>query len=161
MEQNMGTGITQLINFILSNIWIVVLIGIVHILFTERNFVLSYFKNKKYQKEQLNKIWHRGWYLFGGIALSLLAFSIVYTITYIFISSGLPHTDLSTLRPGDFWATMKYQSQFAGLYTVAGIIAAGYCLILSAGGKWLVNTAKLLVTVSLLYLFFSIFVMYA
>lgn len=94
-----------------------------------------------------------------GLALLFLSFAIVNFILSILTPESMKEIDYGQAK--DFWTTWKYQTQYAGLFSVIGLIIAGLSLILSAGEKWLVNLAKLFVTLTVLYLFFSVLIGYA
>lgn len=148
-----------IINQLLSNLWLFVLFGLIYILILEKESVLAFIKNKKIKL--LYPLLKRAVYPLVGGALILYSFVIVSSILNLLTPESLPQIDHSNVVPGGFWATFKYQTQFTGIFSVIGLILAGISLILSAGGKWLVNLSKSFITLTVLYLFASVLVGYA
>lgn len=155
----MKENILTIINHALTSTWIIGLMGIIHIIVIENKNILKSIKQKKIKL--LVPLLKRGGYLVLGIALILTSFTIVNTLLDIFIPNEFANIDQTNIQTQGFWATWKHYSDFSGLVAVIGLIIAGESLILSAGNKWLVNLAKLTVTITVLYLFVSVFVAYA
>ncbi len=153
----MRENILIIMNHVLSNVWLFVLLGLIHMAITEHKSILAFVKQKKIKL--LLPLLKRGSYLIIGLILIFLSFSIVNSILSVLIPESTKEIDYGQAK--DFWTTLKYQTQYAGLISVIGFIIAGISLVLSAGGKWLVNLAKLFVTLTVLYLFFSVLIGYA
>lgn len=155
----MRENILTIINHTLGSTWIFTIIGLIYILILENKSILAFIKQKKIKL--LKPIFKRGTYLVTGIALITLSFAIVNTLLDVFVPDSFTEFDHSSVKPQGFWSTWKYYTDFSGLFAVIGLIVAGESLILSAGSKWLVNLAKLTITITVLYLFFSVLVAYA
>lgn len=148
-----------IINNVLAYIWPITIVGLIHIIVLEAKILLKVLKQKKLKL--LMPIAKRVMYPVLGLILIFFSFSIVNSIIDIITPSSMAEPDYYNLETKDFWTTWKYQTQYAGVVSVVGFIIAGISLILSAGGRWLVNLAKLFVTLTILYLVFSVFVAYA
>jgi hypothetical protein len=153
----MRENILVITNHLLSSTWIFVLLGIGHMIIIENKSILAFAKQKKIKL--LVPLLKRGSYLIMGLILIFLSFAIVNTILSALVPESMQEIDYGEAK--DFWTTWKYQTQYAGLFSVIGFIIAGISLILSAGGKWLVNLTKLFVSLTVLYLFFSVLIGYA
>jgi len=153
----MRENILIIVNNLLSNTWIFVLLGLLHIIVLENQNVSAFLKKKKFQV--LLPLFNRGLYLILGLTLIFLSFAIVNALLGVLVPSSMPEINYGLAT--DFWTTLKFQTQYTGLFSVIGLIMAGISLTLSAGGKWLVNLSKLLVTLTVLYLFFSVLIGYA
>ena len=157
----MRENIIEITNHLLSNTWLFIVIGIIHILIIEHEIVLQFIKQKSKNFKQLIPIFKRSGYIVLGVLFILLSYSIVNFLIDIIIPSSLPKIDYSNIQVNNFWSFVKYQSQYAGLVAVIGFIISGISLILSGGGKWLVNMSKLFITLSILYLIFTTFVAFS
>lgn len=155
----MKENILAIVNHTLSNTWLFVAIGLIYILMLENKSLLAFIKQRKIKL--LKPIFTRVAYLVGGIILILFSFAIVDTLFYIFVPDTFTEFDHSNVEAQGFWSTWKRYTNISGVFGVIGLIIAGEALILSAGNKWLVNFAKLTVTITVLYLFFSVLVAYA
>ncbi|MBI96294.1 hypothetical protein CL656_04035 [bacterium] len=131
------------------------------IMVIEHKSIRVFFKNKKKKIKDLYPFFKRLAYLIGGIALMLYSFAIVNTLLEILTPTSMPYPDNTTVEVKGFWSTWKHYSNFTGLFAVIGLTTAGLTLIVSAGTRWMVNLAKIISTATILYLFFSIFVVYA
>ena len=138
---------TLSLNNYLSRYWVVLLIGILNLLLHERAYILHKLLRKTKKTKNiilpLRPLLHRFWYVLGGAFLVYAAWSIVNLITSVFLSSA------DTIAG----ASEQNLATFAGPVAVLGLIAAGSCLTLSAGSRWLVTTAKLLAMFSIIALF--------
>jgi len=129
-----------------------VLAGIIYILILEHKTVIEIIRDRKkifgskkkiLLKKYLPIFLKRLCYLLGGILLFLSGFYIVYFIQKSFWEQLSP-TFVDSI-PDDYVRYTEKGNLFAirsGVIAVATIQLAGIALILSAGGKWLVNTAK-------------------
>ncbi|MDP2642719.1 MAG: hypothetical protein Q8P62_02675 [Candidatus Peregrinibacteria bacterium] len=152
----MRENILTVVNHFLTSTWIFILLGLVLIIILENESVLSFIKQKKIKF--LYPLFKRGAYLVAGIVLILFSFSIVNALLNIFTPDSFTNVDNTNIQAQGFWATWKHYSNFSGMFAVIGFIIAGEALILSAGNKWLVNLAKLVITITILSLFFSVLV---
>lgn len=155
----MRENIITIINQVLSNLWIFVLIGITYGAVLEYKLLLEFYQKRK--AKILKPLLHRLSYLALGIILVLLAFAIVNSILSIIVPSVMPMVKVSNIPPNSFLGSIKSQKEYIGLFSVIGLIMAGISLIISAGGKWMVTLAKLLATLSIIYLFFATIISYA
>lgn len=155
----MKENILEVGNQLISNTWLFILIGLLYILFLESKSVFDFLKKK--ELKLLKPVFKRSLYVLGGLALVLLAFAFVNTLLSMFIPDSLPAVDYSDLEVQGFWSTWKHYMDLTGLFGVIGFIIAGDALILSGGNRWLVTFAKLVVTLTVLFLFVSVLVAYA
>lgn len=155
MKENM----LVIINNVLAYIWPITIVGLIHIMILEAKILFKALKQKKIKL--LAPIAKRVMYPVLGLFLIFFSFLIVNSIIDIITPASMAEPNYDNLETKDFWTTWKYQTQYAGVISVVGFLIAGISLILSAGGRWLVNLAKLFVTLTVLYLFFSVFVAYA
>ena len=130
--------------------------GVTHIVIVEAKSIFKAVKEKKIKL--LLPLAKRALYPALGLALVLMSFAIVNTILASIVPESISIPDHSSIQVKDFWTTMKSQTEFAGLFSTIGFVIAGISLILSAGGRWLVNLAKFFVTISVFYLFFSVLI---
>lgn len=152
----MKENILIVINHFLTSTWMFILVGLVLIIILEKESILSFIKQKKIKF--LYPLLKRGAYLVAGIVLILFSFSIVNTLLNIFTPDSFANIDNTNIQAQGFWGTWKHYSDFSGILAITGLIIAGDSLILSAGTKWLVNLAKLITTITILLLFFSVLV---
>jgi len=158
----MRENIVELTNHILSTFWSLVLIGAIHIIISELRIIISVIKKGRIALVELKPFGHKILYMLLGIVLILTSFALVnYLVNTFFVLDIWKTANFESMNTDSFWSMMKYQSQFAGLFATLGIIAAGICLVLSAGGRWLVNLSKLFITSSIIYLVVSFYSMYA
>lgn len=154
----MRENIIVIINHLFSSTWLfIILLGLGHMIIIENKSILAFTKQKKIKL--LLPLLKRGSYIIMGLILIFYSFVIVKTILSVLVPESMQEIDYGQAK--DFWTTWKYQTQYAGLFSVIGFIIAGISLILSAGGKWLVNLGKLFITLTVLYLFFSVLIGYA
>lgn len=158
----MRENIMLMMNLILSNLWMVVFFGILHMLLIESKTIFHFIKAEKRKIRQLEPLLKRSTYIILGILIIMGSYVLVNFIISTFLpSSSFPEIDYSAIQVHDFFSAVKYWSSYAGLFAVIGFIVSGICLTLSAGGRWLVNLSKLFATLSVLYLFFTFIVVYA
>lgn len=153
----MRENVLIIINHLLSSTWLFVVFGIVYMIVLEKKCVLDFPKKKKIQL--LAPLFKRASYLIGGLLLIFLSFAIVNYILGALVPETMGAIDYG--QATDFWSTLKYQTQYTGLFAVIGVLIAGISLVLSAGGKWLVTLAKLFLTLTVLYIFFSVLIAYS
>lgn len=153
----MRENIIIIINHLLSNTWLFIVLGIGHMIIIENKNILAFANQKKIKL--LLPLLKRGSYLIIGLVLIFLSFAIVNSILSTLVPESMQEIDYGQAK--DFWTTLKYQTQYTGIFSVIGFIIAGISLILSAGGRWLVNLGKLFITLTVLYLFFSVLIGYA
>lgn len=153
----MRENILVITSHLLSSTWLFVLLGLGHMIIIENKSILAFTKQKKIKL--LLPLLKRGSYLIMGLVLIFLSFAIVNSILSTLVPESIQEIDYGQAK--DFWTTWKYQTQYAGLFSVIGLTIAGISFILSAGGKWLVNLGKLFITITVLYLFFSVLIGYA
>jgi len=167
----MRYNLLMMLNYLLSQIHLVIIIGLLVLLFSERKAVISLFQktSKTTLQTKLSPIFHRLLYIVGGYLLIIFSFAIVSTILSTFfapeVTPTFPEiipTTLENLDPAlSFLAPFKQQSSFGGFIFTLFLIMSGISLILSAGNKWLVTFAKLLLTTGFLYMFITAFAYYA
>ena len=149
-------------NQLLYNVPFFVLIGVIHILIIEHKSIIKFIKGgslKKKNIKQLLPIANRSGYLVLGLLVVWLSFAIVNQLFSMSANIITPDIDYNSGQVNDFWSFVKYKSDHAGLIAVMGVLASGICLILSGGGRWLVNLAKLFFTLSVLYIVLTILVL--
>lgn len=161
----MRENIIHVIQVILSNVWTVVFFGILHLLIIERKtiflFTKKVIKRENREIKELSPLLKSFSYIALGVLIVMGSYFIVSSIlTTFFFSLSLPENS-SGIPVTDFWSAVKHYADYTGLFAVIGFIASGISLILSAGGRWLVNLSKLFATLSILYIFFSAIVTYA
>lgn len=157
----MRENIIEIVNHLLSSTWLFIIIGLIHIAIIEHELIFRFIKEKSKNIKELTPILKRGVYIILGVLLVLSSYSIVNFLVNIIVPSSFPEPNYSNIQVSNFWSSVKYQSQYAGLIAVIGFVVAGISLIFSGGGKWLVNLSKLFITLSILYLVFVAFVAYA
>lgn len=150
-----------ILNHLLSHLWLFVFMGIVHILIIEHRVIFYFVREKSKKITQLMPIFYRLPYIFLGLLLIFFSYAIVNYSIFILIPDSIPTVDYSNLPVNDFWSFVKHQEQYGGMIFVIGLYMAGISLILSGGGRWLVNLSKLLITLSYVCLVFLAFVVYS
>ena len=155
---NRENALIFLNNFI-SNLWLLIAIGIIVAVICERKALKTLLekKTRKDWRKNLSPFFVRLGYIFGGLMLVLVSFEIVNAIIEMLNPTVETTISTSTLDEGSwsFLTILKGQTPQTALIGVMMIILSGSCLILSAGTKWLVNTAKLVLTITAFYIFFS------
>ena len=135
------------INLFAYNLIIIIPLGILYILVLEFKTVVKIFKNKKnitYKKLLAISfpILKRLAYLLGGIVLFFMGFMYIrFLDSFLGSSVTTAYTEI-----GNRILT------YSGVFGVLAFQFAGIVLILSAGGRWMVNLAKLIVTLTTAYL---------
>ncbi len=130
-------------------------------LFIESKTIFHFIRAEKREIGQLKPLLERSAYIALGVLIIIESYVIVNFILSTFFSSPLlPQVDYSTLPIDGFFSAVKHWSSYIGIFAVMGFVASGFSLILSAGGRWLVNLSKLFATLSVLYIFFSAIVVY-
>ncbi len=143
----------------LSNIPLFILLGLFNLIIIENKTILEAIKQKKLKL--LLPILKRTKYIVSGLILIVFSFTLVTMLfdALLPVISTIPYYE--GIEPKGFWSTWKYHTPYVGLISVIGVNMAGMALLLSAGGKWLLNLAKLLLTITILYFVISMFVAYA
>lgn len=158
----MRENILMIVNQILSYLWLFIVIGLVHVIYIERQLIGNFFKEKHKTFKQLFPFVNRLSYILAGVIMVLLSFSIVNSILVMMVPDSIAGSvDFNSIQVTDFWSSLKSQSQFVGLVTVIGFTLSGLSLIMSGGGRWLVNLSKLLLTASFLYMISMVFIAYS
>jgi len=151
------TNVLYFLDNFLSYLWLFIGIGIIVAIISERKLLLSLLKkqNRKDLGRQLLPFFKRLAYVLAGFILVIGSFAVVNTI----LGALYPQVELDSTSieevPWSFLTLLKAQAPQTGLIGVIMVMLGGTCLILSAGTKWLVNTAKLILTLTAFYLFFS------
>lgn len=156
-----GQNWVELLNVVVSKAWLFLLLGVLHLVFIERKLIFTWLKSKEKKARQLWPLAQRSGYLLLGLLVIHGSWTIVTFFSGLLFAPTLPAPDLSSLQADTLWAMLKLQSGNSGLISTIIIVLAGFALLLSAGGRWLVNLAKLLVTISVFYLVLTAFVLYA
>lgn len=153
---NRENAIIFLNNF-MSNLWLLIAVGIIVALICERKTIGTLLKKKtrKDWRKNLSPFFVRLGYILGGLVLVLGSFSIVNTV--IDMLNPTVEMTTATIDEGSwsFLTMLKGQTPQTGLIGVMMVMLGGSSLILSAGTKWLVTTAKLILTITAFYVFFS------
>jgi hypothetical protein len=93
----------------------------------------------------------------SGLFVVYLSFPIVNTALVGITDGGqtFPYNVKETWQAGDgLLAYLQYHAGFTGIISLSMLILAGFFLMISGGNRWPVNTAKLLLTFTALYIFF-------
>lgn len=147
METREVAGFMPVINILLSDFWVVLLFGLAHFGIKHRQWIKAVAHQgpkKKHSKEdhELMAVVHSSKTIGYGIIVALFSYTIVQLI-YFLLPMNPAVVENSALN---YWAMVGFGTGLVGL------MISGYCLILSAGGRWLSSTAKLLATGSLLFM---------
>lgn len=161
MEYINGQNLTEIVSHIVSKTWLFFLLGLIYLLVLEHKVIFQFFRTREKNFKILHPLARKSLYLGLGLVLIYGSWTITNYLSGILIPSALSAPNLVVTQGTGFWAFLKYQSGFSGLISTALMIFAGISLLLSAGGRWLVNLAKLFATVSILYLTLTAFVMFA
>ncbi len=145
MQTNDAAGFVPVIVTLLSDFWVVLMFGLVHFGFRNHRWLKAMAKQgpkKKHDKDdhELMAVVHGAKTIAIGIILVNLSYTIAQLVHYLLpvspnISQG------STL---EYWVSVGFG------VGVVGMMIAGYCLMLSAGGRWLTYVGKLITTLSIL-----------
>jgi len=144
------------VDFIISKTYVFILLGLFHLLYRNYNNLYEISRNFLAKKKNpvtltyplLKDLSH----IVLGFLVILMSFSIVNTIITNFLAIDT-NQNFTSIEYTGLLASLKTSAEYTGLFSTMGIIASGYCLILSAGSKWLKTLAKLFFTLSILYLF--------
>lgn len=148
-----------LINNLLSHFGTLVFLGVIHILYRERRMIVSHLKGRNDRGKRVRPSGYVYWkpllkrclYLLWGLLLGLLAWALVnFILTKFLTPSGVSDYNPSNRPWGDS----------IGIIGVWGFLLAAGSLILSAGQRWFVQLAKILATVTVLFLFLSVFFLF-
>lgn len=150
-ETNMGInhaqGFGHVLQILLSDFWVILMFGLVYFGFKNHKWIKSMLMlgpKKKLNKDdhELMAVVHGAKVIGLGIVLVNLSYILAGLIFYL-----LPANPL--LKEG---STMEYWMTIGFMTGTIGLMLAGYSLILSAGGRWLVYTAKFIATLSVLFM---------
>lgn len=153
--------IVRLINNLIGQYWLLGIFGVIHIAYLERRFLSQLVQLTPTDRKSKGTLASHPWtpllrrfvYLIGGGLLGLSAWALTQFLLASFASAP---TEVSSAETGPF-AFARAQLNTLGAFMVYGFVLAGGCLILSAGTRWLVNLAKVLVTATVLYMFLILF----
>jgi len=129
---------------ILSVIPALALLGIMHLAFIERELIfvgLKKFQGKNKQRiKDFRPILDRLAYIILGIVITYSSYIIIFVLDIIFVPGGI------ISKNGEIGI-------IAGTVPILLWMACGVSLMLSAGGRWLVNLAKLFITLAIVVFF--------
>ncbi len=141
------------LNHFLTQYWLVVIFGLLHFAYLERHVLITWVRKtgKKAARASLASARWRLWYVLGGTVFTFMAWAIVSFLLTTFWSASVYATPAAQLVTGaDLFTAARYYAAYAGLFGITGFIAAGTCITLSAGSRWLVVTGKVLTTLTIL-----------
>lgn len=148
------------INQVLSYMWVFIVIGIAHLLVIKRHIITEFINNKETRSiKMFAPIFYRLIYLILGVILIYFSYAIVSAIFNLIGPTELS-IDYSVLKVTGFTSFIQYYSQYAGLFSVAGLICTGLILILSAGRKWFLIIAGVLAVLTFAYLITTVALIY-
>jgi hypothetical protein len=129
-----------------------IFLGLIYILVLERKAVLTIVKERnklsdpKYCYRICLPVLRRIYYLVGGVILSIGGFFIITSIDR-FIEQEMPNDTYPPYSERGNFILMT-----AGVAGVLAFLFAGISLIFSAGGRFLVNTAKFITLITIISL---------
>ncbi len=141
--------ILEAVNYFLSAVYgKIVLIGLLFALLLEAKGIFSaYFVPSKKKKAAilplLKPLGKRVLYVLSGVVMVYFSYTLASLLLLIFPT---PAMELKELWPGFISLT---NSTF--VLMVAGFIVAGVSLTLSAGTRWLIQTCKLIATLTVIF----------
>lgn len=139
----------EILNRLLASWWLALLIGLIHLAIRERAALhvmqTGLLKNHwvDYQSAK-KKLLTALAYLVGGTLLMLTGWEL--SVDFMKLAAGLIHipTQLTSIHTS---VNIARQWLSVSAYLLANsLVMSGLLLVMSAGGRWLVNTAKFLVT---------------
>lgn len=147
METREVAGFVPVINVLLSDFWVVLMFGLAHFGFKHHRWIQAVAKHGAKKKHDSNDhelmaVVYSAKTIGYGIVVAMFSYTIVRLI-YFLLPMNPTLTDGSVLN---YWAGVGFG------VGVIGLIISGYSLIISAGSRWMVNTAKLVATASLLFM---------
>lgn len=148
-------------NQALFYLWVFIVIGIVHLLFIKRHIITEFINSKETRSVKMfAPIFYRLIYPILGVALVYFSYAIISTVISIFSPAQPVPIDYSALTVTGFTSFIKYYSQYAGLFSVTGLICTGLVLILSAGRKFMLIIAGVLAVLTFAYLIATVTLTY-
>lgn len=160
MEFINGQNILEILSFMISKTWLLFLLGALHLLIIEHKIIYEFLRTKKRDYKMLKPLLYRMSYLILGLLLIYGSWTLSNLFTSLLVPSHFPVPDISTVDGTGLWSMLKYQSGSAGLIGVIFIVFGGFAVLLSAGGRWLVNLGKFFITCSVIYFVLTVFAMY-
>lgn len=152
----MRENFLEIVNQLLSYVWLVAIAGILVAAWTERKLLLEIFHKKTATKpwyKSIQPFAKRLIYVVVGFLLVMLSFTLVNQLLDVLVTKLAPK-DLPPMQNPElasaFFKWLLQDKTYLGMYAVAMIIFAGYALMLSAGRKWLKNTAGIMLIATFL-----------
>lgn len=146
-------NITTILNGYLRHYWVIILFGLLWGLWLERGWVMRALTSGRPKKVMRQVFWapiiRRAWYVFGGGLVVLSSWQFVIWTLHLLVPAAMPGLPVDPSVHQLVNSARTWTGSVA-LMGVFGFIAAGTCLTLSAGSRWLVTVAKLLATATIL-----------
>jgi hypothetical protein len=153
----MVENINAMVNHLMALTWMFAIVGVVHLVWRKRRRFLEIVKSKKPLAvlPELKPLW----YMVIGLVLILCAYGVV-SATIGAVAGGLGGSFNPNPTNKDILWSLQSMANGASLTAVVGLMIAGMVLMASVGSRWLVNLAKVLVTLSILLVVFFTFIAY-
>jgi hypothetical protein len=137
----------NLVNLLLSDFWVVLLFGFIHLGFSNRNWFHAMAMEghkKKHDRDdhELIAVKHGARTIALGVIVVVCSYMIASLVFFLLPSNPA----LADSARANIWLANIFQ------LSVAALMVSGYALVLSAGGRWLTFIAKLIATVAILAL---------
>ena len=148
------------LNQLLSYTWAFAIVGFIIALWSERKAFIDSFskRNEEPSRRTFYPFAKRLLFILGGFVLTLLAFTITNGLISLFHTLLYPAAIPQILNVGisensTFFSAILTDKSYIGSYAVLLTIMSGLLFMLSAGRKWLKNTAGVLLTTMVLLVF--------
>lgn len=154
-----------LANRLLMMSWLFVLAGVIHALVIEYRAVAVLIEQRKPKKAKdraaaWRSIAKRLAYVAGGLVVMLMAWQFALTLFETIMPANLSSIDLKKITELNALTLPKFHLGLLGVITTYGFLLSGVFLTVSAGSRWLVTTAKLITTATVLYAVLTMFFAY-
>lgn len=147
MDTNQVQVFANLVNYLLSDFWVIALFGFIYFGFVHRKWLTEMAEQGHKKKHNLKDDHELIAVVHGAKTIGLGAILVVASYIIIgLVNFLLPaNPAMSEASHANIWLSNSF------VIGVSGLIISGYCLILSAGGRWLVYVGKLIATASILF----------
>lgn len=154
-----------LANRLLTMSWLFVLAGVIHAGVAEYRGVavlIEQYRPKKAKDRSAawKAIVRRLAYVAGGLILMLMAWELSLVLFSVLLPPNIPSADLKGITEINILTFAKFQLGLVGIIATYGLLLSGVLVTVSAGNRWLVRTAKLVATVTVLYAVLTVFFAY-
>jgi len=145
MDTNHVLTFVSVVDILLSDFWVVVLFGLLHFGVSHHKWlkamaVQGHKKKHSLDDHELLAVIHGAKTIGWGVVVVVTSYIIAGLVSYLVPANPFLGEGVQT----NIWLANSFN------IGVVGLIISGYCLILSAGGRWLVYLAKLIATAAVL-----------